>query len=369
LLKNPLLQSEQVMAPFAREELLRAARQGQTVLLCMDQTDLGNRRAVLMVNVRVGDRSLPLAWVAEAGPANIGFEGQRRVLERVLGWLPAGAKVLLSADRFYPSVELFTWLHAHHWQYRLRLKGNLLADPGFGDEVTTGELAQGGKERYLPRVQLFAQGILTNLGIWHESGHPEPWIIAMDCLPTRAAVRDYGARWAIGVSGEGHRLQSVKVRPRPRDSSLVAREAPWRESKTAKPSNNRFRKEPAQRTRLQRAVNAEVASLHAIPVAETVDNARRQQGPCETSLTRRSSPAGYQRWHGAKESVATGEALGPRRRNLVEEAHPITVSGKWVRRDQGDGSGRSTADWRAAKRARREGPGPVGNPTVKVRQG
>jgi len=66
-------------------------------------------------------------------------------------------------------------------------------------------------------------------------------------------------------------------------------------------------------------------------VAETVDNARRQQGPCETSLARRSSPAGYQRWHGAKEYVSAGEALGTRRRKPVEEAHPITVSGKWVR--------------------------------------
>ncbi len=41
-----------------------------------------------------------------------------------------------------------------------------------------------------------------------------------------------------GVSGQGHIIQSVKVRPRPRDSSLVAWEAPWRESKTVKPSDN-----------------------------------------------------------------------------------------------------------------------------------
>jgi hypothetical protein len=45
LLKNPLLQSEAVMAPLAREELRQATRQGQTVLLSMDQTDLGDRRS------------------------------------------------------------------------------------------------------------------------------------------------------------------------------------------------------------------------------------------------------------------------------------------------------------------------------------
>ena len=197
LLKNPLLLATAVMEPFAREELAKAARNGQTVLLSMDQTDLGDRMAVLMVGLRVGDRALPLAWLAETGAANIGFEGQRKVLERVLAWLPEGAKVLLSADRFYPSAGLFAWLGCHGWSYRLRLKGNLLADPGQGDETTTGELARSVTERYLTGVRLFAQGVMTNLGILHEAGHPEPWIIAMDCAPTRATVLDYTVRWAI----------------------------------------------------------------------------------------------------------------------------------------------------------------------------
>ena len=107
-------------------------------------------------------------------------------------------------------------------------------------------------------------------------------------------------------------------------------------------------------------MNVEVASSHAIPVAETVYNVRKQQGPTETSLGRRSSPAGYQRRHGAKGDVSTGEALGVQRRKLAEEVCPITVSGKWMHRHQGGGSGCITVDRRAAKRARREGPGPVG---------
>ena len=216
LLKNPLLLATAVMEPFAREALARAARNGQTVLLAMDQTDLGDRMAVLMVGLRVGDRALPLAWLAEEGPANIGFEGQRTVLEQVLAWLPEGARVLLSADRFYPSVALFDWLHARRWGYRLRLKGNLLADPGHSDETTTGELARGVAERYLPGVRLFAQGVMTNLGILHEAGHPEPWIIAMDCAPTRAAVLDYAARWAIepmfsDFKGRGFELEDSQL--------------------------------------------------------------------------------------------------------------------------------------------------------------
>ena len=64
------------------------------------------------------------------------------------------------------------------------------------------------------------------------------------------------------VSSEGHILQSVEVRPRLKDSGLVAWEAPWRESKTAEPSNNVLEIEYWQSTRLQRAVNAGVASLY-----------------------------------------------------------------------------------------------------------
>jgi hypothetical protein len=171
------------------------------------------------------------------------------------------------------------------------------------------------------------------------------------------------------VSRQGHINQSVKVRPRLRDSSLVAGEASRSESETMRPSDNILRKECAQPTRLQRTVNAEVASLHANPEAETLYNVRKQQELTETSPMRQLSPAGYQRRHGGKENVSTGEALGARRRKLAEEVSTITVSGKCRHRHQGDGSGRKTVDGRAAKRAWREGPGPVSTPLVKVRQG
>lgn len=226
LLKNRLADRETIMAPFAQRALAEAAKHGQTILLSLDQTDLGERMALLMVGLHMGGRALPLAWAAEKGAANIGFEKQRVLLECVRAWLPADANVLLLADRFYPSRELFLWLQAHTWQYRLRLKNNVLADPGFGDEVTTGELAQGVAERYLPNVRLFAQGVMTNLGILHESGHAEPWIIAMDGRPTRAAVLDYGARWGIepmfsDFKSRGFALQDSQLKQADRLERLV----------------------------------------------------------------------------------------------------------------------------------------------------
>ena len=107
-------------------------------------------------------------------------------------------------------------------------------------------------------------------------------IISTDVtLPDEEIVRIYGKRWDIGVSSKGHITQSVEVRPRPKDSNLVAWEALWRETKTVKPSDNVFFKENMQHCRPQHTVNVDVASLHANPVAETVYNARRQQGLTE----------------------------------------------------------------------------------------
>ena len=83
-----------------------------------------------------------------------------------------------------------------------------------------------------------------------------------DSLTCSAAVilPWYRVRWQVGVSSQGSLTQSVQVRPRRTDSGLVAREAPGRESKPVKPSDNTLCKESAQRSRLQRVVNAAVAS-------------------------------------------------------------------------------------------------------------
>jgi hypothetical protein len=48
----------------------------------------------------------------------------------------------------------------------------------------------------------------------------------------------YCARGEMGVSRKGHIYQLVRDQPGLKDSSLVAGEASWRESKTTEPSDN-----------------------------------------------------------------------------------------------------------------------------------
>ena len=95
LLKSPALRCKTVMAPFEHAALQQAGQKSQVILLNMDQTDLGDRMAALIITVRVGGRSLPLAWLTEEGAANIGFAQQKILLDSLLSWLPDGAKVML----------------------------------------------------------------------------------------------------------------------------------------------------------------------------------------------------------------------------------------------------------------------------------
>ena len=95
-----------------------------------------------------------------------------------------------------------------------------------------------------------------------ESGKRLVFLTNNFALPALTVAQIYKQRWRVGVSSQGHINQPVKARPGPIDSSPVAGEAPWRESKTVRPSDNMLRKEHAQLTRLQRAVNADVASSH-----------------------------------------------------------------------------------------------------------
>src|SRR3954464_357401 len=64
LLGNPLVVSDEIMEPFSREVLERAAAGGQPIVLILDQSKMSDRHQVLMLALRWGERALPLAWRA-----------------------------------------------------------------------------------------------------------------------------------------------------------------------------------------------------------------------------------------------------------------------------------------------------------------
>ncbi len=195
LLGNAKINCDEVMAVYAGEIFTRLAAQGQTIVMMLDQSKVNEFNEVLMVSVRIGKRALPVAWRVRRTRGAIGFATQEDVLNEVRGWLPADATVMLAADRFYGTAKLIGWCQDAGWGYRIRLKGNLSLGHE-GGEMTTGEalsLMPGGLEG----AELYGSGVVTNIGLLHEKGHPEPWIIAMDARPSKYTTLDYGLRWGI----------------------------------------------------------------------------------------------------------------------------------------------------------------------------
>src|SRR5215208_2306893 len=122
LLAKALIDTDVVIAPFAREVLARAGADGRTLVLIIDQSQINTEHQMVMVSLRVGGRALPLAWRVKKTSGAIGFAEQRAALDRVAALLPAGVRPVLMGDRFYGSPALIAWCRAQGWDWRLRLK-------------------------------------------------------------------------------------------------------------------------------------------------------------------------------------------------------------------------------------------------------
>ena len=195
ILSNTHIDCSEVMQAYAGDVFARLASNGQTIVLMIDQSHINDGHEVLMVSVRMRDRALPVAWRVRKTKGNIGYPIQKELLDSIENWVPEGADVLLTADRFYGTEKVVHWCQKARWGYRIRLKGNLTLQHQ-GGELSCAEIIdlmpQG-----LINAELYGSGVRTNIGDLHEAGHPEPWIIAMDAKPSRYTVLDYGMRWGI----------------------------------------------------------------------------------------------------------------------------------------------------------------------------
>lgn len=195
LLGNPLIEPLVVMRGFIPEIAGMAGANGKTVVLMMDQSKIADGFECLMISMRVGERAIPVAWTVRETGGGIGFEVQKPLLDAAWDMMPEGISILLAGDRFYGTAALIAWCQEHGWNYRLRLRDNLILCHD-GGEITTGEAAKAGITALLD-AELNESGVATHIGILHEKGHKEPWIIAMSDTPSKGRVLDYGMRWGI----------------------------------------------------------------------------------------------------------------------------------------------------------------------------
>lgn len=194
-LSNKLIDPVSVMQGFIPEMVAMMNTSNQTIVLMLDQSKISDGFECLMVSLRLGERAIPVAWRVFATSGPIGFENQKTLLDRVKDIMPKGVSILLSADRFYGTSAMISWCQKAGWHYRIRLKSNLVFHHEGGD-ITTGQAASM-KMTQLENATFNNTDVKTHIGILHEAGHPEPWIIAMDCPASKYKILDYGLRWGI----------------------------------------------------------------------------------------------------------------------------------------------------------------------------
>ena len=144
-LKNPLVDTEVVMAAYAEDLLARLGKHQHTLVLMIDQSKVNATLEVLMVSVRLRKRAVPLFWMVKETKGGIGFSEQKALLEVVRGWLPEDCRVMLAGDRFYGTANLVEWCQKQGWRYRLRLKGNFYVYQDQGPDKTLDQLKAEGK--------------------------------------------------------------------------------------------------------------------------------------------------------------------------------------------------------------------------------
>jgi len=162
-LSNPHISPKDIMQPYEIEALERLSRQGNTLILMMDQSKVASGHEVLMVSVRLRERAIPLMWRVVETEGEIGYNVQKELLDVIRSFVPAEAKVVLMGDRFYGTPDLISYCVQQGWDYRLRLKNNLLVEDEEQGETTTGELARS-HTKFVENVLLTKRRVKTNIG-------------------------------------------------------------------------------------------------------------------------------------------------------------------------------------------------------------
>jgi Transposase DDE domain len=192
-LSNSHVNIKEVMHPFISSILKQYCN--KVLVFMIDQTHVSKIHEVLMVSLRIGQRAIPVSWCVRETQGNIGFEEQKNLLELLSIYLPEGVEVLLLGDRFFATASLIAYLKQKGWDYRLRVKGNLIV--GYRTLETKAEKLEELGLTFLQDAVLTGFHEQTNIAVVREAGYENAWIIAMAKRPDFYKAFDYAMRWGI----------------------------------------------------------------------------------------------------------------------------------------------------------------------------
>jgi len=194
-LSNTHIDCLSVMSKLSGEVAGLSASADKVIILMIDQSKIKDGFECLMVSLRVGERAIPIGWRVVETEGAIGFDVQKELLEKVAEFFDSNHNIMLTGDRFYGTANLVAWCKQKGWDYRLRLKGNLIFEHE-GGEITCNQALKL-RVKSLANAKFNGTQTNTNIAILHETGHAEAWFIAMNAQPNQYRAKDYGMRWGI----------------------------------------------------------------------------------------------------------------------------------------------------------------------------
>jgi hypothetical protein len=88
------------MSHYISEVVKKISKNGETVVLMLDQSQIHEDRQCLMISLRLGDRAIPVLWGVEDTKGNIGFDKQEELLNKVKKMMPPGVDAYLPPSQY-----------------------------------------------------------------------------------------------------------------------------------------------------------------------------------------------------------------------------------------------------------------------------
>ena len=200
------LQPEYGYEPLLKK--LLATFPGREWHVIMDRTHVGGwQQDVVMVALSYQKRALPLVW-CRIPPGRASTDCILQLLERSLGLIPPGVRIIFQGDCEFAHVAILQWVREHGWDFIGAQTGQThFYHPGAETSQALSSLAvKAGRTRHIPQALLGQQHRFgdVNLYVFRQPHHRVPSQRSREMqylatsLPASRLVRMLGKRrWGI----------------------------------------------------------------------------------------------------------------------------------------------------------------------------
>lgn len=199
-LHNPRINVHRLYKP-----LIKAALSNWTedvIYLALDTSLFWEEYCLIRLSVIHRGRAIPVTWRVFKHPsASVSFSDYQSIIQRAVGCLPSGVKVVLLADRGFVHTDLMKMLtNQLGWSYRIRLKSNSwIWRGGKGWFQLKDYHLNRGQAICLHNLRLHKGAYygLVNVIIGRNNVNGEFWAIVSDETTSLKTFEEYGLRFDI----------------------------------------------------------------------------------------------------------------------------------------------------------------------------